>query len=171
MKIIFIQTGGTIDKDYPKTKKGWAFEIGEPAVNRLLPLLNPSFDYEIIPFLQKDSLEITQNDRALLLSTCRKIQENKIIITHGTDSMIETAAVLNTIQNKTIILTGAFRPERFSNSDAALNLGIAIGAIQALSQGVYLTMNGIVYPWNKIKRDPQTGKFIALDNSKIYSKR
>ena len=160
MKIIFIQTGGTIDKDYPKTQKGWAFEIAEPAINRLLPLLNPSFDFEIIPLLQKDSLEITQEDRELLLETCQNLSEDKIIITHGTDTMIETAAVLESIPNKTIILTGAFRPERFSNSDAPLNLGVAIGAVQAFSQGVYLSMNGQVYPWDKAKRDPQSGKFL-----------
>ena len=151
MKITFIQTGGTIDKDYPKTQKGWAFEIAEPAVKRLLPLLNPSFDFEVIPLLQKDSLEINQEDRELLLKTCQNLSVDKIIITHGTDTMIETAAVLHTISDKTIILTGAFRPERFSNSDAPLNLGIAIGAVQTLSQGVYLTMNGQVYAWDKVK--------------------
>lgn len=164
MKIIFIQTGGTIDKDYPKTQKGWAFEIAEPAVTRLLPLLNPYFEFEIIPLLQKDSLEITSEDRKLLLDTCRNISEDKIIITHGTDSIIETASVLCSIPNKTIIFTGAFRPERFRNSDAALNLGMAIGAVQTLSSGVYLTINGMVSPWNKIKRDPQTGQFLLIDN-------
>lgn len=164
MKIIFIQTGGTIDKDYPKTQKGWAFEIGEPAVNRLLPLLNPTFDYEVIPLFQKDSLEITPEDRQLLLEVCQNLPEDKIILTHGTDTMIETAATLSTIPDKTIVLTGAFRPERFSNSDAAINLGLAIGAVQTLSAGVYVAISGQVFPWGQVGRNPQTGQFIKKIN-------
>lgn len=167
MKIIFIQAGGTIDKDYPKTQNGWAFEIGEPAVGRLLSLLNPGFDYEIIPLLRKDSLEITTEDRLLILNTCKQIPEDKIILTHGTDTMLETAAVLSIIPNKTLILTGAFRPERFSNSDAGLNLGLALGAVQALPLGVYLAMNGLVLPWNEAERNPQNGQFINKNLLKL----
>jgi L-asparaginase len=159
MKILFIQTGGTIDKDYPKVTKGYAFEITTPAVQRILDNINPSFDFEILPLLQKDSLDLTSQDRDLIHETCLKNDADKIIITHGTDSMIETAKRLAEIKDKVIVLTGAMRPERFSNSDASFNLGVAIGAINVLSQGIYLAMNGSCYPFNKVTRNLQTGQF------------
>lgn len=159
MKITFIQTGGTIDKDYPRTTKGYAFEISEPAVKRILEKLNPSFEYEIISILKKDSLDITKNDREKIFETCRKIKSNKIIITHGTDTMLDTAKRLSSIKGKTIIITGAMRPERFSNSDASINVGVAIGAVNVLANGIYISMNGKILSWNNCKRN-QTGQFI-----------
>ena len=99
MKIIFIQTGGTIDKDYPHTTKGWAFEFGEPAVGRVLERLNPSFEYEIYTAFQKDSLEITKEDRAQLaqfiISYPVSVKPIKFIITHGTDTLLDTARYLH----------------------------------------------------------------------------
>ena len=160
MKILFIQTGGTIDKDYPKTKNGWAFEINEPAVKRILEKVNCSFKYSIISLLKKDSLEINSEDRLLILSKCNEAKEDKIIITHGTDTMNITANYLKEIKNKTIIITGAMRPERFSNSDAAINIGVAIGAIQTLPKGIYIAMNGLVIPHHKMVRNKETGQFI-----------
>ena len=160
MKILFIQTGGTIDKDYPKTKNGWAFEINEPAVKRILKKVNCSFNHSVISLLKKDSLEINDEDRLLILSECKKAKESKIIITHGSDTMNITGNYLKEIKNKTIIITGAMRPERFSNSDADLNLGVAIGAVQSLSNGIYIAMNGLVIPHNKVKRDKDNGQFI-----------
>ncbi|MDO9575611.1 MAG: asparaginase domain-containing protein, partial [bacterium] len=91
MKITFIQTGGTIDKDYPKLAKGYGFEIGEPAVKRILEKVNPNFGFEIISILKKDSLDITDEDREKIYEVCVKADSDKIIITHGTDTMIETA--------------------------------------------------------------------------------
>ena len=160
MDILFIQTGGTIDKDYPKTKNGWAFEINEPAVKRILEKVNCSFNHSVISLLKKDSLEINDEDRSLILSNCKQAKENKIIITHGTDTMNITANYLKEIKNKTIIITGAMRPERFSNSDAAVNIGVAIGAIQSLSKGIYIAMNGLVIPHHKMVRKKETGQFI-----------
>ena len=159
MKLLFIQTGGTIDKDYPKTKKGYAFEIAEPAVKRVLEKANPVFEFEIKTVLKKDSLDITTADREKIMLACKESKIEKIIITHGTDTMIETAKKLSKLTDKTIIITGAMRPERFANSDAAFNLGVAIGAIQTLKEGVYITMHGQVYAWNKVKRSAQ-GQFI-----------
>ena len=127
MQIAFIQTGGTIDKDYPKVTKGWAFEIAEPAFNRILEKLNPSFSFKSYEVFKKDSQEITLEDREKLKSLCESIWEDKIIITHGTDTMVETAKYLSSI-NKTIVITGAMKPERFSNSDAPINLGASITA-------------------------------------------
>ena len=158
MQIAFIQTGGTIDKDYPKVTKGWAFEIAEPAFNRILEKLNPSFTYQPYEVFKKDSQEITSEDRAKLKALCESIPEDKIIITHGTDTMAETARSLSGI-NKTIIITGSMKPERFSNSDAPINLGAAIAACQTLSKGSYLVMHGMVIPHNQIERNLQTGKY------------
>ena len=160
MKILFLQTGGTIDKDYPHTTKGWAFEIHEPAVNRILNKLNPSFSYEIKSVLKKDSLEINNEDRDLLLEICKNAKENKIIITHGTDTMEETAVHLNSIKNKTIIITGSMRPEKFTDSDADLNIGMAISGVQTLSNGIYIAMHGLIIPHDKIDRNKETGQYI-----------
>lgn len=160
MKITFIQTGGTIDKDYPKTTKGYAFEFGEPATQRILEKLNPSFDFEILTAFQKDSLEISSTDRQKLVDLILGNSSNKIIITHGTDTMIDTANFIDSkIDNKVIILTGAMRPEQFSNSDAPINIGGAIAATQFLEYGVYIFMTGILKKCNSIKRNLETGKF------------
>ncbi|MGE0587479.1 MAG: asparaginase domain-containing protein [Cyclobacteriaceae bacterium] len=160
MKILFVQTGGTIDKDYPHTTKGWAFEFGEPASIRILEKLNPSFEFEIQTAFQKDSLEINDADREQLTELIIKSNLEHIIITHGTDTMIETATHLaEHIRNKVIVITGAMRPEQFSNSDAPVNIGTAIGAVQVLGPGVYIAMHGIIKPWNSIKRNLDTGKY------------
>lgn len=160
MKITFIQTGGTIDKDYPKTTKGYAFEFGEPATRRILEKLNPSFKYEILTVCQKDSLEITDQDRQNLVDQISDNLSDKFIITHGTDTMLKTAKfIFSKINNKVIILTGAMRPEQFSNSDAPINVGGAIAASQILDAGVYLFMSGVLKSCNEIKRDLESGKF------------
>ena len=111
MKILFIQTGGTIDKDYPRTTAGYAFEITTPAVQRILESIQPSFEYEILPLLQKDSLDMTDDDRSTIYNACLKSDLKKIIITHGTDTLIETAQKLASIKGKTIVLTAAKLPE------------------------------------------------------------
>jgi L-asparaginase len=160
MQILFIQTGGTIDKDYPKNIKGYAFEIGEPAVKRILEKIKPGFEYEIVTVFQKDSQEITDDDRQKIFELCSNSAFDKIIITHGTDTMTETAKYLSQAVNKTIVLTGAFKPERFKDSDAEFNIGAAIGAIQFLKNGVYIAMNGEVIIHNKVKRNNSDGRFI-----------
>ncbi|MBI5218508.1 MAG: asparaginase [Bacteroidia bacterium] len=162
MKILFIQTGGTIDKDYPKTKHGFAFEITEPAVSRILSRVSPGFQFEILTLLRKDSMYLTNEDRCEIYKSCNEAETDKIVITHGTDTMIETAEILSDIKGKAIVLTGAFRPERFKNSDADFNIGVAVGALNVLSEGVYIAMNGRVYPHNKVGRDSATGEFIEL---------
>jgi L-asparaginase len=162
MKILFIQTGGTVDKDYPKTTLGYAFEITDPAVGRILPEANPSFEYEIVSVCKKDSTELTGEDRDKILGLCVGSVSDKIIITHGTDTMLETAERLRDIKDKTIVITGAMRPERFSNTDASFNVGLAVGGVQSLPFGVYVAMHGIVLPWNKITRNPETGQFMQI---------
>lgn len=161
MKLTFLQTGGTIDKDYPKVTKGWAFEIADPAVNRILEKLNLPFEYEVFSVFKKDSQEITDEDRQALLKYCQNLENDKIIITHGTDTMIETGLFLKKITNKLIIITGAMRPEQFTNSDADLNIGMAIGAANILEKGIFIAMNGLVIPIEKAKRNLETGQFFT----------
>ena len=160
-KILFIQTGGTIDKDYPRSSGGWAFEFGEPATHRILDKLNPSFEYKVITAFQKDSLEIEEADRLELVKLIQSSEHAKMVITHGTDTMIETARFLaKHIKDKTIVLTGAMRPERFSNSDAPINLGMAIAAAQLSTEPkVYVCMHGIVKLANEMQRNSSTGQF------------
>lgn len=157
-----MQTGGTIDKDYPKQTKGYAFEINEPAVKQILKKINPSFQYEVISLLRKDSLDLTVKDKKKIFEECEKTETDKIIITHGTDTMIETAKSLSEIKNKTIVLTGAFKPEKFTDTDADFNVGAAVGAVSVLEYGVYIAMNGRVFKYNEVIRDKETGKFTGI---------
>src|SRR6185503_20758207 len=118
MKILFLQTGGTIDKDYPKTFRGYNFEISEPAVKRILAKVHPNFSSTIVSVLKKDSMDFIDKDRQKIYDVCAKAKEENIIITHGTDTMVQTAEKLHTITDKRIVLTGSLRPEKFSDSDA-----------------------------------------------------
>jgi len=151
MKISFIQTGGTIDKDYKATDEnhGYNFEISEPAIKSILDRVNPAFDFEIFTVCKKDSLDLTDKDRACIYDKCKNIENNKIILTHGTDTFKKTAEVLSKVENKVIVLTGAMKPAKFSDSDAVFNIGVAIGAISVLPNGVYIAMNGMVCRWNE----------------------
>lgn len=160
MKILFIQTGGTIDKDYPQVVKGYAFEIKGPAVERILSKVNPNFEFEILPLLQKDSLDITDEDREKIRKACEETDATKIVITHGTDTMVQTAKKLKDIKGKTIILTGALRPEMFTNSDAMFNVGTAIGALNIIKEGIYIAMNGRIYKWDNCEKNKKTGQFV-----------
>ncbi len=141
--ILFIQTGGTIDKKYPQKTGAYAFEIDDAAFIPILAKAKVKFDFKTITLFQKDSQEITNNDRIKLLDFCEKSLHNKIILTHGTDTMMETAKFLSNIENKTIVITGSHLPECVNGSDADFNLGVAVGAVNALSNGVYIAMNGL----------------------------
>lgn len=158
--ILFIQTGGTIDKDYPQVVNSYGFEITTPAVKRILHYVYPGFRYQIVELLKKDSLDLTSKDREMILQTCLNAANKKIIITHGTDTMIKTAQRLSKIKNKIIILTGSLLPEKFTNSDAAFNIGTAVGAINILSCGVYIAMSGKIFPWQKCQKSAKTAHFI-----------
>ena len=162
MKITFIQTGGTIDKDLPKAVKGYAFEIGNPAVERILGKIKANFEYEIIPLLQKDSLDLNDEDRKKIQEECENNFNDKIVITHGTDTMTQTAKWLSEIKNKTIVFTGASKPEKFWDSDSMFNVGSAVLACQTLPHGIYIVMNGRVHAWDKVKKHQITGQFVEI---------
>jgi len=165
MELLFVQMGGTIDKDYndvphqDAAREAMNFLISDPAYERILDVVTPPFPFRSVCVAQKDSLDLDNDDRQKLLEICRDAPEGHIVITHGTDTMKQTCEVLDVIKNKTIIVTGSMRPERFVRSDAHFNVGSAIGAVQTASPGVYIAMSGLVLPWRQIKKDYGAGNF------------
>ncbi|HMQ08284.1 MAG TPA: asparaginase domain-containing protein [Saprospiraceae bacterium] len=160
LNLFFIQTGGTIDKDYPRLIQGKGFDIGEAAAQSIMEIIRPTFEYHIIPLIKKDSTDLNQNDRKLIQKTIRDLNGDKIIITHGTDTMIETGLFLeNSNLNKTIVLTGAFKPQKFNQSDASFNIGMAVASAQTLPIGVYIVMSGLVIPIKQCQRNMENGQF------------
>jgi len=157
--ILFLQAGGTIDKDYPRVNSGYAFEIEKPAVERILPHVEAGFEYEIQSVVKKDSLDMKDEDRERLKEACLESSHSKIIITHGSDTLIETAKYLGNLPGKVVVLTGAYRPERFQHSDAAFNIGCAVGALSLLKEGTWLAMNGKVMRPHQCMKNVETGKF------------
>ncbi len=159
---IFI-TGGTIDNldiNKPKTDES---EFKETQVPKILKQARITLPVETEKLMLKDSRELTNKDRELILKKCQECKEEKIIITHGTFTMPETARLLGKkIENKTIVLTGSAIPFNEKNSDALFNLGCAISAVQALPKGVYVTMNGKIFSWDNVTKNLKTGEFELL---------
>ncbi|TSC86491.1 MAG: hypothetical protein G01um10148_477 [Parcubacteria group bacterium Gr01-1014_8] len=154
MHITFIQTGGTIDKDYPRgeTNHGYEFAITDAAVKSILPFSHAMFTYDIVEVAKKDSLDLTDSDRQNILEAVQKAGSNHVVITHGTDTMVNTAEVLSgNVEGKTVVMTGAMLPEKFINSDARFNVGMAVAAVQSLGSGVYIALYGCVVPWKEFK--------------------
>lgn len=161
MKLLFIQTGGTIDKGYPAgdDHHGYGFEIGEPAVTRVLGRINPEFEYEVKMVTQKDSLDLTDEDRSALSLAIESAKQDRIVVTHGTDTMIQTASILERLTDKTIVITGAMNPELFKDSDAEFNIGFAIAAASILPSGIYIAMSGRVYSPERVVFNNQRNRF------------
>jgi L-asparaginase len=159
MKLKFFTTGGTIDKVYFDAKS--EFEVGEPQVREVLENSNVAFEYEIESILRKDSLDMTDEDRRLVRRRIEAEPSQLVVITHGTDTMIETAKVLCGIPNKTIVLTGSMQPARFRVTDAIFNIGSAIGAVQSLAPGVYIAMNGCVFDPHRVRKNREKNRFEA----------
>jgi len=143
MRIKFLTTGGTIDKVYFDAKS--EYEVGPPQVATLLRNVNVAFEFEIESILRKDSLDMTDADRALIRQRVTADPASLIVITHGTDTMIQTARALQGIPGKTIVLTGSMQPARFQATDAEFNVGTAVAAVQTLPPGIYIAMNGRVF--------------------------
>ena len=153
MKVKVFTAGGTIDKMYSEEKGTLNFSFGKQAVKELSEnKVKLNFEYDIERLLAKDSLEMTNEDRQLIKKACEGTIADKILITHGTDTMVDTAKVLSTITNKVIVLTGASQPYKFRESDAEFNVGVAVGALNILEKGVYISMNGRVYKWDKVEK-------------------
>ncbi|MGI9035133.1 MAG: asparaginase domain-containing protein [Pyrinomonadaceae bacterium] len=160
MKIKFYATGGTIDKVYFDAKS--EYKVGAPQVEEILKDSNVAFDYEVESILQKDSLEMTAEDRRAIREIIENETCDKIIITHGTDTMVETAKFLTGIENKTIVFTGAMEPARSRYTDATFNVGCAIAAAQTLPAGVYIAMNGCIYEADKVRKNYDAKRFEAI---------
>jgi len=144
MKIRILTTGGTIDKIYFDQKS--EFQVGEPQISLLLDEANVTFDYSIESVLRKDSLDMTDTDRQLIVDQVLAGPDGHILITHGTDTMIATAQRLAAqVRDKTIVLTGSMQPARLRSSDAVFNIGFAIAAVQLLPPGTYIAMNGEIF--------------------------
>jgi len=155
-------TGGTIDCVYyrPKTDE-WKFR--ETFIPKMLKQARVTYPVVAEKLMLKDSRGITDKDRGLILKRCKKCREDKIVITHGTFTMVETARFLGSkIKNKTIILVGSMVPFNEKNSDALFNLGCAITAVQVLTKGTYVTMNGKIFLWNNVRKNIKLGKFEEL---------
>ncbi len=155
MTIKIFTTGGTFDKIYFDAKS--EFHIGEPMIGPLLDEANVSFNYEVECLLKKDSLDMDATDRKLIRDAVEKTGNDMILITHGTDTMVDTALALDGIPGKTIVLFGAMQPARMRFSDAMYNLGFACAAVQLLSTGVHLVMNGCIFdPRKAVKNRAQS---------------
>lgn len=158
--ISIITVGGTIDKVYFDAKS--EYEVGPPNVVKILEEFNLSITYKVTPLIRKDSLDLTEKDRNLLYKTVATESCEKILITHGTDTMVETAKSLLQISDKTIVFTGAIEPALFKTSDAVFNIGCALGAVQCLSPGVYIAMNGRIFKAAEVRKNLKINRFEPL---------
>ena len=165
MKYIKIfATGGTFDKEFNEINGELFFK--ETNLYELLELGRSQLDVKIETLMMIDSLKMSKNDRNYIINKCKNEKTNRIIITHGTDTMVETAKLLaENIKDKTIILTGAMIPIKFGSSDGLFNLGSALSFIQTLEAGVYITMNGRYFPWNNVHKNKKLGVFEKIKNS------
>ena len=160
MQLEIFTTGGTIDKVYFDAKS--KFEVGEPQILDVLREANLSIDYQVTPLMRKDSLELTDQDRELVRKAVEASEATRIVITHGTDTMTDTARALTEITGKTIVLTGAMQPARFRSTDAVFNIASALMAAQTLAEGVYITMNGQVFDPKKTRKNVEMNRFEAI---------
>jgi L-asparaginase len=160
MFIRFITTGGTIDKIYFDALS--QFEVGESQIAHILNEGLVDFDYDVVPLLQKDSLEMTDKDRADLRAFIEQDEGKYFVVTHGTDTMPETAKALQNVAEKTIVLTGALSPARFRTTDAVFNVGMAVAAVQTAAPGIYIAMSGQVFPAGAVRKNRAENRFERL---------
>jgi len=154
---IFV-TGGTFDKTYDEIRGGLSF--GDTHLPEMLRLGRSRVEVSVRTLMMIDSLEMTEADRELVVRNCQQCDESRIVVTHGTDTMVETAAALaRGVAGKTIVLTGAMIPYAFGSSDGLFNLGSALSFAQTLPPGVYIAMNGQHFAWDTVRKNRQTGVF------------
>ena len=150
-------TGGTFDKEYNERNGSLFFK--DSHLRDMLKLARSLVDVEVRTLMMVDSLDMDDEDREVILSQCRKSPQNRIVITHGTDTMIDTARALVGIANKTSVLTGAMQPARFRHTDAVFNIASAMMAAQTLSAGVYIAMNGQVFDPHSSRKNVELNRF------------
>ena len=159
MKIKILATGGTFDKIYYDAQSD--FHIGEPMVGPILEEANVSFEFEVESILKKDSLDMDDAARETIRQKVEADACDRIVITHGTDSMIKTAMCLLDIADKTIVITGAMQPARMRYTDSAYNIGVATTAVQLLEVGVYIAMNGQIFDPRSTTKNIAQSRFEA----------
>ena len=157
MFIRFVTTGGTIDKIYFDALS--QFEVGDSQVRHILTEGLVGFDYDIVSLLQKDSLEMDDEDRGMLRDFIASDDATCFVVTHGTDTMVETAEALAGLPDKSIVLTGALSPARFRTTDAVFNVGMAVAAVQLVEPGIYIAMSGQVFPANRVRKNRDANRF------------
>ncbi len=157
MHVKIFTTGGTIDKVYFDEKND--YRVGEPQITEILRDARVQASYSIETILRKDSLDLTDEDRALIRERVAADDSQHILITHGTDTMVETACELGDLPEKTIVLVGSLSPARFKNSDALFNIGFAFSAVQLLPPGVYVAMHGRVFDPLHVRKNRERNEF------------
>lgn len=157
MSIAILTTGGTFDKVYFDANS--EYSIGEPCISSILDEGNVTSEYRVQSILKKDSLDINQEERELIKKSVIECEEERIIITHGTDTMVDTAKFLEDIEDKTIVLTGAMQPARFKKTDAVFNSGFAFAAALSLDEGIYIAMSGRIFSSDNVRKNIDLGKF------------
>ena len=155
-----ITTGGTIDKVYFDAKSD--YQIGAPQIGEILTQLGVAFEFEVVPVLRKDSLDLDDADRTAIRTAIAQQPHRHVLVTHGTDTMVETARALTGMTDKVIVLTGALNPARFQGSDAVFNVGCAVGAVQTLANGVWIAMNGRVWDPRQVRKNREANRFESL---------
>ena len=163
-------TGGTLDKEYDPITGELTFPKSH--LSNMLNQVRCKVKFVLEEVMLKDSLQMTSEDREEILKKCIDCLENKIIVTHGTDTMVETTRILGkNVRGKTIVLVGAMIPYAFGASDALFNLGCAFSAVQALPQGVYITMNGEIFTWDNVRKNKESGEFEEISHSTSFGNR
>lgn len=157
MSLLVISTGGTIDKVYFDASS--EFEVGEPTVPHVFREAGVAMPWRLLSLFRKDSLDMADEDRSAIRRACEDAAETCILVTHGTDTMCETAAALRGVRDKTIVLTGALAPARFRVTDAVFNLGLALGAAQSMPPGVFIAMNGRIFRAGEVRKNRELGRF------------
>jgi L-asparaginase len=162
MEIKIFTTGGTIDKIYFDQKS--TYQVGEPAIDEVLKEANVTIPYQWETILQKDSLDLTDEDRQTICDTVGADHHEHVIITHGTDTMIQTARKLQALaRDRVIVLTGSMMPAKFKASDAVFNIGCALIAVQTLPPGVYIAMNGQIFDPHQARKNVALNRFERIE--------
>lgn len=158
MKLKILTTGGTIDKVYFDRKS--SFEVGDPQIGEVLERSNVGFEYSVETLFKKDSLDLTDADRRVIHDRIAGDAAHRLfVVTHGTDTMVQTALSLRDIPDKVVVLTGSLEPSRFHGSGAIFNIGGAVAAVQVLPPGVYIAMNGRVFEAHKVRKNAELHRF------------
>ncbi len=160
MQILILTTGGTIDKVYFDARS--EYEVGDPQIAEILRGVGVNFDWSIETLLRKDSLEMTDDDREQVAEKVHSSPVRRVLVTHGTDTMADTARAVENygdLGERTVVFVGSLQPARFKGSDAEFNIGFAIGALQTLPSGVYVAMNGRVFPAAAATKNRDANRF------------